>query len=66
VGYEVYVRVGETVAAVSLEGPQDMPLQQVTELAAAQAACLDASACPEALPVPEAILAGAAATPAAA
>jgi hypothetical protein len=66
VGYEVYVRVGETVAAVSLEGPQDMPLQQVTELAAAQAACLDAGACPEALPVPEAILAGAAATPAAA
>jgi hypothetical protein len=41
-------------------------LQQVTVLAAAQAACLDAGACPEALPVPEAILAGAAATPAAA
>ena len=55
VGYEVYVRVGETVAAVSLEGPQDMPLQQVTELAAAQAACLQAGACPEALPVPEAM-----------
>ena len=66
VGYEVYVRVGETVAAVSLEGPPDMPLQQVTELAAAQAACLEAGSCPDALPVPEALLtAPAAATPAA-
>ena len=66
VGYEVYVRVGETVAAVSLEGPQDMPLEQVTELAAAQAACLEAGSCPDALPVPEAFLAApTAATPAA-
>ena len=65
-GFEVFVRVGEIVAAVSLEGPPDMPLQQVTELAAAQAACLEAGACPEALPVPEAFLAAPAATPAAA
>jgi hypothetical protein len=65
-GFEVFVRVGEIVAAVSLEGPPDMPLEQVTELAAAQAACLEAGACPDALPVPEAILAApAAATPAA-
>jgi hypothetical protein len=69
IGYEVYVRVGKTVAAVSLEGPPIMPLQQVTELAAAQAACFEAGACPNALPVPAAIVAYAAtpvaATPAA-
>jgi hypothetical protein len=50
-GYEVFVRVGEMVAAVSLEGPPDMPLEQVTEIAAAQAACLEVGACPDALPV---------------
>ena len=65
VGFEVFVRVGEIVAAVSLEGPPDMPLEQVTEIAAAQAACLKAGACPDALPVPEAILGEAMATPAA-
>ncbi len=32
-----------------------MPLEQVTELAAAQAACLEAGACPDALPAPETI-----------
>jgi hypothetical protein len=64
-GYEVFVRVGSTVAAVSLEGPPDMPLEQVTEIAAAQAACLQAGACPDALAVPEALLAAPEATPAA-
>ncbi len=64
-GYEVFVRVGSTVAAVSLEGPPDMPLEQVAEIAAAQAACLQAGACPYALAVPEAFLAGPEATPAA-
>jgi hypothetical protein len=57
VGDEVYVRVGKTVAAVSLEGPQGMPLSQVTEIAAVQAGCLEAGACPNALPVPAAIVA---------
>lgn len=52
-GYEVFVRVGAMVAAVSLEGPPDLLLEQVTEIAAAQAACLEAGACPDALPVPE-------------
>jgi hypothetical protein len=65
-GYEIYVRVGATVAAVSLEGPPDMPLDLVTELAAAQAACLEAGACPDALPVPDAFYAAPAATPEAA
>ncbi len=65
-GFEVFVRVGATVAAVSLEGPPDMPLQQVSEIAAAQAACLEAGTCPDALPVPAALLATPAATPAAA
>lgn len=65
-GFEVFVRVGDVVSAVSLEGPPDMPLAQVTEIAAAQAACLEAGACPAALPVPKALLAApAAATPAA-
>ena len=52
-GYEVYVRVGNTVAAVSLEGPPDTPLGQVTDLAEAQAACLEAGECPAGYPVPE-------------
>jgi hypothetical protein len=61
-GYEIYTRVGEVVAAVSMEGPPDMPLQLVADIAAAQAACLAAGACPNALPVPVAVLAPAAAT----
>jgi len=56
-GYEIYTRVGETVAAVSIEGPADMSLELVKDIAAAQAACLKAGACPEALPVPDALLA---------
>lgn len=52
-GYEIYLRVGEMVAAVSLEGPPDLALAQVEEIAAAQAACLEAGECPEAFPVPE-------------
>jgi hypothetical protein len=62
-GYEVFVRVGETVAAVSLEGPPDMPLEQVTEIAAAQAACLEAGACPDALPASAVLRTSPAATP---
>ena len=57
VGHEIYVRVGNTVAAMSLEGPSDTPLQVVADIAVAQAACLEAEACPQALPVPEVILA---------
>ena len=49
-GYEVFVRVGSIVAAVSLEGPPEMPLEQVADIAVAQAACLEAGACLEALP----------------
>jgi hypothetical protein len=56
-GFEVYVRVGAMVAAVSLENPPGMTLDLVAEIAAAQAACLEAGACPDALPVPEALLA---------
>ena len=63
-GYEVFVRVGAMVAAVSVEGPPDMALEEVTGLAAAQAACLEDGACPDALPVPEAWLAPPEATPA--
>jgi hypothetical protein len=65
-GYEVFVRVGEIVAAVSLEGSPDMPLEQVTEIAAAQAACLEAGACPNALPVSAVVRALPSATPSAA
>jgi hypothetical protein len=64
-GYEVYVRVGDMIAAVSLEGPSSMPLDQVADIAAAQAACLEAGACPDALPVPEALLTGFGTLPAA-
>lgn len=63
VGHEVYVRVGDTVAAMSLEGPPNTPLQVVADIAAAQAACLEAGSCPEALPVPDVILAAYEATP---
>lgn len=62
-GYEIYTRVGEVVAAVSMEGPADMPLGLVAEIATAQAACLAAGACPDALPVPDALLALPEATP---
>ncbi len=62
-GYEIYVRVGEMVAAVSLEGPPDLELAQVEEIAAAQAACLEAGECPEAFPVPETFYAPLDATP---
>jgi hypothetical protein len=65
-GYEVFVRVGVMVAAVSLEGPPGMPLAQVAAIAVAQASCLEAGACPDALPVPDALLAAPAATPSAA
>jgi hypothetical protein len=57
-GYEVYVRVGDLIAAVSLQGPPGMPLDQVADIAAAQAACLEAGSCPDAMPVPEALLTG--------
>ena len=44
-GYEIYVRLGGMVAAVSLEGPPEMGLAQVEEIAEAQAACLEAGEC---------------------
>ncbi len=62
-GHEVYVRVGATVAALSLEAPPDVPLQVVADIAAAQAACLEAGACSAALPVPDVILAASMAMP---
>lgn len=62
VGHEIFVRVGDHVAAMALEGPPDAPLQVVADIAAAQAACLEAGSCPAALPVPEAILAASMAT----
>jgi len=65
-GYEVFVRVGSMVATVSLEGPPDQSLELVAEIAAAQADCLAAGACPDAFPVPEAFLSAVGATPVAA
>lgn len=54
-GYEIYVRVGDVVAAVSIEGPPGMPIDTTAEIAAAQTACLEAGSCSGALPVPTAL-----------
>ena len=62
-GYEIYARVGNVVAAVSLSGPAGLAIDATAAIAAAQAACLEAGACPDALPVPAALRTMPAATP---
>ena len=43
--YEYYLRVGDTVAIVQLNGVPDVPLAVLKDLAEGQAACLGAGAC---------------------
>jgi outer membrane protein assembly factor BamB len=57
-GHRIYVRVGAVVAWLQIDGAVEPPLAAVEQLAAAQTACLNAGACPDAVPVPS-ILPGA-------
>jgi outer membrane protein assembly factor BamB len=51
-GYRIYLRVGADVARLSLDAPEELPIADTDALAAAQAACLQAGACPQAAPLP--------------
>lgn len=56
-GYMIFVRVDGVVAWVWLEAPIEMTIDLLADIAAAQADCLAAGACPDAYPVPDGYLA---------